>query len=218
MGVILGFILLCFLYFPKHSIWYLWMATPCTFSVQTHISFPLRNSLLSGSSHSVNAIYFPLDWEIREPGSPAVGCNAACCLPSRCDTTPQHPFGQARAYANSVNVNFLFALFAICLRLCFCKALHYLYSTKHIFNCDYTFLCILLWIPCMQSYLLSAIFSSLQRLVSLKRALYSQQPQLVLLLDISTPTRHLHCLLCYKHQLPGCVSLKYLCTVPEASK
>ena len=158
MGGILGFMLLCFMYFPKNC--HLWMATLCTFSLQIHICFPVGNFLLLESSHSVNANYFPLSWEIRESGSQAVGGNAVCCLPSCCDTTPQHPFGRVRAYVSSMNVNFLFALFAIFLRLCFCKVLHYLYSTKHTFKCDYTFLCILLWIPCMESYLLSAIFSS----------------------------------------------------------
>lgn len=121
MGGILGFILLYFLYFPKNCIWYLWMATPCTFSLQIHICFPLGNFLLSGSSQSVNANYFPLYWEIREPGSQTMGGNAMCCLPSRCDTAPQHPLGWVRPYEHSLNANSLFSLLAVFLRLCFCK-------------------------------------------------------------------------------------------------
>lgn len=102
------------------------MAIPYTFSLYICICFPLGNFGLSGSSQSVNAIYFPFYWEIEESGSHAVGSNAVCCLPLRCDTTPQRPFGCVRAYVNSMNVNFIFALVAIFLRLCFCKVLHYL--------------------------------------------------------------------------------------------
>lgn len=128
--------------------------------------------MLLGSSQSVNANYFPLFWEIRGSGSQAVGSNAVCCLPLLCDTTPQRPFGCIRAYVNSMNVNFLFALFAVFLRLWVLQSTSLLNSTKHTFKCDYTFLCILVWIPCMQSYLLSAIFNSLQWLASLKRQHY----------------------------------------------
>lgn len=108
-------------------------------------------------------------------GNPRVwqpSCGWQCCVllmivlwyNTAAPFSPSH-----RAYVNSINVDLVFALFLIFWRLCFCQVFHYLDNTKHTFKCNCTFFSILLSIPCMQSYLLSAIFSSRQWLASLKR-------------------------------------------------
>lgn len=150
------------------------MATPPAFSFQIHTCFLLGHFMLERSSHSVNANYFPFTWgNLSARQLVWAGC---ADLPSHGgDRTPWCPFRPVRAYVNSVDGNFLLFFF---FKLCHLPST---VSAKYFITCVVfsihpsamiLSLSLLLWIPFMKSYLLSAVFRSLQWWASLKRHLY----------------------------------------------
>lgn len=195
------------------------MATPHSFSLQIHIYFPLGNFLPLESSHSGGANSFPLCWETGESGSQAMGSSAVCCSPQLCEAPPQHPIGPVRAHGNS-RMNFLLSLlssqdsvlakyFIACVVLSILSSMIILSSVYSEFPaCKAT---------CFLPF--PVVSKSEEKICMSCRlyVLYLEQCHLVLLLEISARTRYLHCLLFYDHQLPGCMSLKYLYAVPEKS-
>lgn len=175
MGSILGFILLCFLYFLKtmYSICEWQVHVPFlskfmfvfywgTFCCQEAPSLLIQTiSLCTGKFESQAAKL--------QAAMPCAACHR---------TVTQHhstaaPFwpSQTLCPLNECEFCFLFACY-LPKTLFLQKVLHCLYSAKHTCKCDYAFLSVFWWFPCMQSYLLSAILAFLQQLASLSTQYY----------------------------------------------